>query len=382
MDNQKLLGSLSQNSEILSQLESAEELEEFSEILLKKLKQINIQTSNPLVLNYLSNNILGSILCLIKENYLPDKILKLVEFLQEKGLLNEVYKVIFKKIYHESLDRKFESKIVDKKEEDEMEKNFNLNLDILLNLDSRAERYINKNFGYSLVDLNGDIIWCDKNSEKFFEINQKKSENKNIFNLMIPFSLHQIFKKFCMKSGNFTELFEKKNKNLGKSIAFSYIIYSKENLSKYIKHLKKKNITDFDKIKDLNNKKDNSKTIYYKYLKALSSKATLIVLKFTKNEFAEILKNSKFKIEVTNSLNKIINDFERTKKNNELELKKSNSFQRKVYKDDVIYKMAILLETRFAKNIPSYDFQKMKDDKIILEYEKMVGEKIKKKKNK
>ena len=379
MDNQKLLGSLSQNSEILSQLETVEELEEFCEILLKKLNQINLQTSNPLVLNYLTNNILGTILCLIKENYLPDKILKLVEFLDEKGLLNEVYKVIFKKIYFESLDKKFENQIINKKEDEEMEKNFNLNLDILLNLDSRAERYINKNFGYSLVDLNGDIIWCDKNSEKFFEINQKKTENKNIFNLMIPFSIHQIFKKFCIKNGNLYELFEKDNKNLGKSIAFSYIVYSKDNLSKYIKHLKKKNITEFDKIKDINNKKDNSKNIYYKYLKALSSKATLIVLKFTKNEFAEILKNIKFKIEVTNCLHKIIDDFERNKINNELELRKTNGFKRKVYKDDVIYKMAILLETRFSKNVPNFDFQKMQSDKKIIEFENIVREKIKKK---
>ena len=379
MDNQKLLGSLSQNSEILSQLETVEELEEFCEILLKKLNQINLQTSNPLVLNYLTNNILGTILCLIKENYLPDKILKLVEFLDEKGLLNEVYKVIFKKIYFESLDKKFENQIINKKEDEEMEKNFNLNLDILLNLDSRAERYINKNFGYSLVDLNGDIIWCDKNSEKFFEINQKKTENKNIFNLMIPFSIHQIFKKFCIKNGNLYELFEKDNKNLGKSIAFSYIVYSKDNLSKYIKHLKKKNITEFDKIKDINNKKDNSKNIYYKYLKALSSKATLIVLKFTKNEFAEILKNIKFKIEVTNCLHKIIDDFERNKINNELEFRKTNGFKRKVYKDDVIYKMAILLETRFSKNVPNFDFQKMQSDKKIIEFENIVREKIKKK---
>lgn len=50
----------------------------------------------------------------------------------------------------------------------------NNNLNLLLNIDNKAERYVNKNFGYALLDLDGTFIWCDSNSEKFFEMRLKE----------------------------------------------------------------------------------------------------------------------------------------------------------------------------------------------------------------
>lgn len=43
---------------------------------------------------------------------------------------------------------------------------------------------------------------------------------------------------------------------------------------------------------------------------------------------------------------------------------------------DYFLKHVILLETRLAKNIPNYDYSKMKNDEWILSYEKAVEKKL------
>ena len=45
---------------------------------------------------------------------------------------------------------------------------------------------------------------------------------------------------------------------------------------------------------------------------------------------------------------------------------------------EIIYKKAILLETRLAKEIPDFDFNQMKRDPVIQEFEGYVAKKIKK----
>lgn len=62
------------------------------------------------------------------------------------------------------------------------------NLDNLLNLNNRAEKYLNRNFGISLLDLEGNFIWSDNNSERFFEIKRKKNQRTNFFSLLAPIS--------------------------------------------------------------------------------------------------------------------------------------------------------------------------------------------------
>lgn len=51
---------------------------------------------------------------------------------------------------------------------------FSQNLDSLLNLNDRADKYLNKNFGIALLDLEGNFIWCDSNSERFLENKKHK----------------------------------------------------------------------------------------------------------------------------------------------------------------------------------------------------------------
>jgi hypothetical protein len=45
---------------------------------------------------------------------------------------------------------------------------------------------------------------------------------------------------------------------------------------------------------------------------------------------------------------------------------------------EIIYRKAILLETRLAKEIPDFDFSLMKKDSVIVEFENYVSKKIKK----
>lgn len=45
---------------------------------------------------------------------------------------------------------------------------------------------------------------------------------------------------------------------------------------------------------------------------------------------------------------------------------------------EVIYRKALLLETRLAKEIPDIDFSQMKRDPVIQEFESYVAKKIKK----
>ena len=71
-------------------------------------------------------------------------------------------------------------------------------------------------------------------------------------------------------------------------------------------------------------------------MKALSSKATIVLLKFSRPELANILKNESLQFSSINTIRDMLN--------NESDMK------------EIIYRKAILLETRLAKEIPDFDF--------------------------
>ena len=219
---------------------------------------------------------------------------------------------------------------------------------------------LNKNFGYSILDLNGDFIWADEKSQRLFEFKFENSETKrkNLFGFLIPFSYDQIIKKFSHnKNNNFCEIFE--NKLVGDSVNFSYIIYSKSNLNKYIKQIKKKKIFDYQKLEE--NFKSASKGIFYRYLKALSSRASLILLKFNFKELKVSYSENETDINFGSSIKNLFKNFQNISE----EEKNKN-----------IYRISIFLETRYAKKIPNYDFNNMKNDKKIKEFEKIVKKKM------
>jgi len=80
-------------------------------------------------------------------------------------------------------------------------------------------------------------------------------------------------------------------------------------------------------------------------MKALSSKATIVLLKFSWPELSNILKNESLVFNSVNSIKDMLKD--------------DGNYR------EIIYKKAILLETRLAKEIPDFDFNLMKKDPVI-----------------
>ncbi len=364
-DNQKTSELIQQNAEILDKIGSLEQLDEFANILRINLMGMDKNAVNPLALNCLCTNFLAKLICMTdQEAEIPQKCLNLIEFMSKQNLISETYKIFLENLLKKNLDVHYELthlKSINSPDKNDITENFSMNLNVLLNLNSKAEKYINKNFGYSLLDLNGDFIWCDSNSESFFELQGKNiSQTTNFFSLLIPYSVCDLNRRFNLKKEEQeAEIFGDDSK-IGASKCFSYIIYSKQNMSKYIKHLRKKNIKNLEQIQVKTQTKN--KGIFFKYLKGLSSKVTLIMMQFSKNEFIEIVKNPSMKLVVTPSLQLIAED-----------MKKS-----KIKKNEVFYKLGILCESRFSRKIPDFDFDEMKNDKKILEFESIVKSKINK----
>jgi hypothetical protein len=97
----------------------------------------------------------------------------------------------------------------------------------------------------------------------------------------------------------------------------------------------------------------------------LSSRATIIIIKFSKPDLKTILSSEKFKIKQVQTLGDIVNE------------KKDHNGEKSLIGDQEYFlKHVILLETRLAKNIPNYDYSKMKNDERILNYEKTVEKKL------
>ena len=400
---------INQYSEIVSQAVDEEKLNELTTVLLEKLKKVTLKEVHPLVINSLCNNVCARILTEFNGREISKQANELVEYMNEQSILPPVYKTLFDQLQLKFYDTFYQLRKLEENEEGgvrgpELPDNLNTNLNLLLNLDSKVERYLNKNFGYALLDLNGDFIWCDPNCEKFFELRAKELPFKNFFDLMIPFSKNFLTKKFG------DELFASNN-FIGSSIAFSYVIYSRNSMNKFLKCLKKLNIRSETEFKERLKKKDSEDAIYHQYLKALSSRATLVLLKFTRAEFRNIISSQKYNINVTRSLNDIVKQvtpssskpsstlkisdngseepprrqYGRKKKqafDNEMQdtLKKIEEInQNSEDGPEFVLRNAILIETRLALNVPQFDYRKLSEDPRIKIYEEKIIKKISKK---
>lgn len=384
-----------QYSQVLSTITTSDNFETAAQIFTAKLAQVNINEMNPLVIESLISSILSKILILFRGNELPEHTRSLVNKIRERRLMSPLFTSIFETIFPEVQDQHLDiDKIIGTDDEHidcaKMAESFNFNLDVLLNLDTKADKYIAKSFGYSFLDLNGDFIWCDAVSEQFFEMKAKEIYDKNFFKLMIPYSNNLLSAKFGQ------ELF-KNNPQVGSTIAFSYVIYSKKATNKFLKQLKKKGVVNTDDI--FKAQTNDAKSLYYRYLKALSSRATLIVLKFTTSEYKDIVTNKKYDVNISDTIGQLIDDMGDTSdilNGSKIKLEGEGAFK-KIKKIDCIvpkairanvnnepkdvFKLAIMLETRISKNIPDFDYGKMVDDPVIEEYEDMIKTKLKSEKS-
>lgn len=424
------INQINKYADLISHVINEQALLDMLDEIRSKIPRLSIGDIHPLIINSLCNNICAKILTFSLKKEISQKCAEFINFMAQNLILPPVYRDIFSgmltkdsssHMLNEMADRRKkrprgrrpqknslndgDSDLQDSElaeETNTLTENVNNHLNVLLNIDLKAERYVNKNFGYALLDLNGDFIWCDSNSEKFFEMRSKELASENFFNLMIPFSRNFLTKKFG------EELFTQTN-SIGSSLSFSYVIYSKNSMNKFLKCLKKLGITNEMEFKDRLKKKDAEDSIYHQYLKSLSSRATLILLKFTKAEFKDMISCPKYNINVTSSLAGIVSkDQSKAREDPEAEPEDHSQISEKVQeakhstekaqediqeslnklekinsmnKDDaseVVFRNAVLLETRLSLNVPQFDYRKLSDDPIIKQFEEKILSKISK----
>ena len=217
-------------------------MENLSISMARQLEEIQVEELNPFVLHSISHNLCSKYLVLSTENFVfPDASYYLLGLMFDRKMILPVYQsklsaILSKKIAEKS--GRLKPSNIDSKSNS----SFKFNMECLRNinplggkegqaglvkLDCNAERYINKRFGYSLLDLNGRFLWSDENSLKFFELKPEDLYEKTLFDLMIPHS------KLYIKNKLGDEIM--KDKTYGNSKAFSYVIYSKNSANKYVK---------------------------------------------------------------------------------------------------------------------------------------------------
>jgi len=376
-DSKTQTEALQKFSEILTQVHTRDQLNNLCKILRQKLQTMSSEQIDNLVVMTICNSILSKVLITIKDESLPVPIAELVEVIMEKDLMPPVFKVIYQQKYFEHLDKNYQiervsnNKNTQVKELKNFEESFSFNLDVLLKLSTESEKLLHKTFGFSFIDLQGNFIWCDSNSERLFEFKNSECHEKNLFFSMIPYSVNLLNKKFG-------EELLSLNRKIGSSCAFSYVIYSRKAMNKYLKQLRKKGIRKLDEAP--HQIKNESKSIYFRYMKALSSRATLVVLKYTDKELEELKEYPNMTVNLTPEFKsretdvEVFSEDENSNDLNEAEPKITESGFKKI--GDVHYKLAIMLETRIARTIPDFDYTKMLEDPHIMEFETIIAKKI------
>ena len=156
------------------------------------------------------------------------------------------------------------------------------------------------------------------------------------------------------------------------SKAFSYTIYSKRAWKKYLRLIRTFNKEEKEeRNKILENQRysaeeksliNDDNSIYYKHLQTLTSRATLIELKFSKTE-----------------------DLTQLQTDQDIKIK----FEHEIFKnqdgasEDIISQPAVLLVTRKAHHIQKFKYQLMQEyDQTIIQLEKKIGIKLRNKSKK
>lgn len=413
-----ILNEMYKFSDLIQCVYSPEDMESLSLCLAKQLEEVDVKEFNPFVIHSISHNLCAKFLILMYENFdFPDSAFYLLGLMFERKMILPVYQsklseLLSKKISEKngqlsSLRKKDSSSIgpgYDHGDDEKVQfgassgfkfnigcfksKNYNNQILNVINLDNNTERYVNKRFGYALLDMTGRFLWIDENTQKFFELKPEEMYEKTLFELMIPHSRKYLQSKFG------PGLSDKLAKS-GAQETFTYVIYSRNSSEKYIKQTKKlhksKREIDGDdkdngekedrklsiKMEDIESDsskddmevkmamgtqgcKDKDLECYYKYLKALSSKITSIALTFTKGEFMEIVKNKKYNI----------NFKEDPEEMKELE---------KMSPDKLITKNAIFLETRMSRNVPKFNYSILENSHHIRVLQELITKKLKKK---
>ena len=123
--------------------------------------------------------------------------------------------------------------------------------------------------------------------------------------------------------------------------------------------MKKAKIQSLKEINEVESLKE--KSLFFKFLKSLSSQATIVVLKFTPPELQSLLAHESLKVSSVENFNQIFD---------------SPSKEFKKDEKSYVLKKAILLETRLSKRIPNFDYNEMKNDATIIEFQRYVNKRL------
>lgn len=384
-------------SEIISKVESEDVFSQIVNFLGSKLKKVNLKDIHPLILNSLINNICAKILLLNQSTPISPLIFEFIDFLLIMKIIPPVYQSTFMKLksdYSQNFNFQTQTSQNEKTDFSNSDLFFQLNSNIsrLLNIEFKIEKISNKNFGYAIVDLNGEFVWCDPNCEKYFEIKAKQLAGKNFFDMMIPFSKQYLIKKHG------SSIFSGLN-SIGSSMTFSYVIYSKNSMNKFFKCLKKIGVSTQEEFKMRLKRKDSEDAVYHQYLKALSTRASMILVKTTPEEYKELLAVKDYSINQTKSFDEItlspLNLIQERLNQNNYEGEKLASSQNEGFFNEgdesmknysfceskIIVRQLVLLEARLAANVPMFDYRQMNDDPKIKAFEQKILKKITNKDN-
>ena len=391
------LNMLNVYSNILGKILNDDEMDQICLTILNKLKECKLDFLNKMVRSRIANSISGKIcISLNKKMELGPNVIDLMKFMLEKDLIDIVYLTFFIEVV-EAYEAKIKKELLKeankriqnlpemkppqsinetKRESQKLQNALNENLNRLLNINDKAEKYTKKNFGYSLLDLEGNFIWADKNTMQRldfgeFDLNHKPdkketwsrqkekdlgTKNVNLFDMMIPASKKYLQKKFS------EELF-KDEKSIGSSICFSFVIYSKASMENCIKHFKKINSPNINNIK-LNPKNTQHLEIFTKYLKAVSSRASLVMLSFKRSDIQGLMTSKNCKMVISHdNMEGLIN---------------GENLNEKFEKDGEIYQLFVFLETRLAGTVPNFNYSRMIDDPKIVKFKEHVKYSLKK----
>lgn len=343
---------------ILASITTKDELETACRLVYSKLQCRDLTQFNGLVLEAMCSFVLSKILVL----GMGAEAIKLVEIMLEREIMPSIYYDEFQKLLSEQLDSLYGIRRDHNTEavryDRTLEKQFRANLSILLKTDNNHDSMIAKTMGYSFLTPAGNIIWGDANTYRILEQKSAKNSDINLFNLMIPFSVNFLHKKFGK------ELF-KSNVRIGSQICFSFVIYSKQALNKYFKQLKKKKVSRVCDIRE----DEGDKGLYFKFLKAVSCRATLVALKCSKDDLKNIQGTDVNSDNGNETPNKKITDVGQG----------TNATIKGVSddSDELSINLAVMVEMRISKNIPDFNYKEMEDDPKIWGFKDYIKKRLK-----
>lgn len=233
-----------------------------------------------------------------------------------------------------------------------------------------------KQVGIAVLDLSGDILFADQIAEKHFEIKQKDLIGSNLFrDLMIPFSRSYLKKKFG-KEGIFSE-----QANFESPLNFTYVIYSPSSANRFIRQLQSRKVRKLDEVDQKNAPEDRDSSIYLRFLKALSSKATLSRVDCDRSEIADVVMNRRQRSQApAPPSQRRVSSFESQHQSGDKVsdlLKSESDVARKSGKtSQEKIEFVILLETRSAKTVPRFPYSRMEGDPRIRDLQEKIAKKF------